>query len=172
MKEELIITPKTKIWDIIETYPQLEDKIIEFAPAFSKLKNPLLRRTIGKVATLQQASATGNVNINELVGLLRKEIGQNDTIMTTENNQYNFTKPEWFLIDKVTEEFDVREMLERGEHPVNKVIDDLKHLKDGGIYLMTVQFMPAPLIDKATAIGFNHWIDKKNEVLYKIYFSK
>lgn len=172
MKEELIITPKTKIWDIIETYPQLEDKIIEFAPAFSKLKNPLLRRTIGKVATLQQASATGNVNINELVGLLRKEIGQNNTIMATENNQYNFTKPEWFLNDNVTEEFDVREMLERGEHPVNKVIDDLKHLKDGDIYLMIVQFLPAPLIDKATAIGFNHWIDKKSEVLYQIYFTK
>ena len=87
MKDELIITPKTKIWDIIETYPQLEDKIIEYVPAFSKLKNPLLRRTIGKVATLQQASATGNVNINDLVGFLRKEIGQNEINMQMENNQ-------------------------------------------------------------------------------------
>lgn len=172
MKEELIITPKTKIWDIIETYPQLEDKIIEYVPAFSKLKNPLLRRTIGKVATLQQASATGNMNINDLVGFLRKEIGQNEINMQMENNQYNFNQPEWFSAEKVQEEFDVREMLERGEHPVNKVIDELKYLNDGDIYLMIVQFLPAPLIDKATAIGFKHWIDKKSETLYYIYFSK
>lgn len=172
MKDELIITPKTKIWDIIETYPQLEDKIIEYVPAFSKLKNPLLRRTIGKVATLQQASATGNVNINDLVGFLRKEIGQNEINMQMENNQYNFNQPEWFSAEKVKEEFDVREMLERGEHPVNKVIDELKYLNDGDIYLMIVQFLPAPLIDKATAIGFKQWIDKKSETLYYIYFSK
>ena len=172
MKDELIITPKTKIWDIIETYPQLEDKIIEYVPAFSKLKNPLLRRTIGKVATLQQASATGNVNINDLVGFLRKEIGQNEINMQMENNQYNFNQPEWFSAEKVQEEFDVREMLERGEHPVNKVIDELKYLNDGDIYLMIVQFLPAPLIDKATAIGFKQWIDKKSETLYYIYFSK
>lgn len=172
MKDELIITPKTKIWDIIETYPQLEDKIIEYVPAFSKLKNPLLRRTIGKVATLQQASATGNMNINDLVGFLRKEIGQNEINMQMENNQYNFNQPEWFSAEKVQEEFDVREMLERGEHPVNKVIDELKYLNDGDIYLMIVQFLPAPLIDKATAIGFKQWIDKKSETLYYIYFSK
>ncbi|MFV0391572.1 MAG: DUF1858 domain-containing protein [Paludibacteraceae bacterium] len=172
MKEELIITPKTKIWDIIEQYPELEEIIVEFAPAFSKLKNPLLRRTVGKVATLQQAAATGNVNINDLVGVLRKKIGQSGIMEATENNQYNFLRPEWFTADKVADELDAREMLSRGEHPVNKVMDDLRNLKENDVYKMIVSFLPAPLIDKASALGLRHWVDKQDETLYHVYFSK
>ncbi|MGC3977027.1 MAG: DUF1858 domain-containing protein [Paludibacteraceae bacterium] len=170
MNEELIITPKTKVWDIIERFPQLEETIIRYAPAFNKLKNPLLRRTIGKIATLQQAAATANVNIGELIQVLRKEIGQSDAMIETESEQYNFCKPEWFSSEKYITEFDAREMLDRGEHPVNKVMDDLKHLNKNSIYKMVVSFLPAPLIDKASALGIEHWIDKQNETLYHIYF--
>ncbi|MFV0471756.1 MAG: DUF1858 domain-containing protein [Paludibacteraceae bacterium] len=172
MKEELIITPKAKIWDIIETYPELEEVIVEFAPAFSKLKNPLLRRTIGKVATLQQAAATANVNINELVGVLRKKIGQSGIMEETDNKQYNFARPEWFVAEKVSEELDAREMLSRGEHPVNQVMADLKKLNENEIYKMVISFLPAPLIDKASALGAKHWVDKQDETLYHVYFSK
>ena len=48
----LIITPKTKVLELIETYPELEDVLIEYAPAFKNLKNPVLRRTVAKIATL------------------------------------------------------------------------------------------------------------------------
>jgi hypothetical protein len=33
-------------------------------------------------------------------------------------------------------------------------------------------FLPAPLIDKATSLNINHWIDKKADELYVIYFRK
>ena len=46
----LIISPKTKVLQLIETYPQLEDVLIEYAPAFKKLKNPVLRKTVAKIA--------------------------------------------------------------------------------------------------------------------------
>ena len=75
-KEKLIITPKTKVLELIETYPQLEDVLIKYVPAFSKLKNPLLRRTVAKIATLQQAASIGNVKTGDLINLLRKEVGQ------------------------------------------------------------------------------------------------
>jgi len=32
--DQLIITPKTKVYDLIETYPQLEDVLISMAPPF------------------------------------------------------------------------------------------------------------------------------------------
>ena len=59
--KNLIITPKTKVLELIETYPELEDILIEIAPAFKKLKNPILRKTVAKIATLQQAAAIGNI---------------------------------------------------------------------------------------------------------------
>ena len=75
----LIISPKTKVLQLIETYPQLEDVLINYVPAFKKLKNPILRKTVAKIATLQQAAVVGNVKVEDLINLLRKEVGQ-DTI--------------------------------------------------------------------------------------------
>lgn len=42
--EKLIITPKTKIYDLLESYPHLEAVLIATAPQFKKLKNPVLRK--------------------------------------------------------------------------------------------------------------------------------
>jgi len=54
MNEPLTITPETKLGELLERYPQLEQTLLDHSPAFAKLKNPLLRRTVAKVATLQR----------------------------------------------------------------------------------------------------------------------
>ncbi|MHB9140881.1 MAG: DUF1858 domain-containing protein [Paludibacter sp.] len=169
-KEELIITPKTKVFDIIEAYPQLEDILIAYVPTFEKLKNPVLRRTVGKVATLQQAAIIGNVNVGLLVNQLRQEIGQNAEETNSEEHQYIYQKPEWFDENKVTVKFDVREMLANGEHPVAQVMEDLKKQKENEIYQLVAPFLPVPLIDKASSLNFSHWIEKENDELFFIYF--
>ena len=125
---KLIITPKTKVLQLIETYPELEDKLISKVPTFKKLKNPLLRRTVAKIATLQQAASIGNIDVGELINFLRKEVGQ-ETMEEVEGSTYNTNKPVWFIEEDIIRELDVREMLSRGEHPVNQVISDLTHLK-------------------------------------------
>ena len=165
----LIITPKTKVLELIETYPELEDILIEIAPAFKKLKNPVLRRTVAKIATLQQAASIGGVKTEELINRLRKEVGQ-DLIAGEEGLQYNYQKPDWFSEHKIVNRFNVAEMLAAGEHPVNQVLSDLKKLGTDEIYELRAPFLPAPLIDKATSLGAKHWIDKKNEEAFIICF--
>jgi hypothetical protein len=167
----LIITPKTKVLELIETYPELEDVLIEYAPAFKNLKNPVLRRTVAKIATLQQAAAIGGVKTEELINRLRKEVGQ-DLITGESGSQYNYQKPEWFAEDKIVKRFNASEMLAAGEHPVNQVIADLNHLEAGKIYELKAPFLTAPLIDKATSLGLKHWVDKKSDEEYFIYFCK
>lgn len=167
----LIITPKTKVLELIETYPELEDVLIEIAPAFKKLKNPVLRRTVAKIATLQQAAAIGNVKTETLINRLRQVVGQ-DLIIGDSSTQYNFKKPDWFDDEKIAKRFNASEMLAVGEHPVNQVIADLNHLEALEIYLLIAPFLTAPLIDKATSLGLKHWIDKRNDEEYYIYFQK
>ena len=70
------ITPATKIADLLKEFPQLEATLIKYSPAFSALKNPVLRRTVAKVTSLQQAAKVGNVSIVEMVDTLRAEVGQ------------------------------------------------------------------------------------------------
>ncbi len=171
MNPTLMITPKTKVLQLIEAYPQLEDVLIDYVPAFKKLKNPILRKTVAKVATLQQAAAVGNVKIEDLINRLRKEVGQ-DAFSGGESGSYQTAKPDWFAETKITRELDVREMLSKGEHPVNQVMADLNGMPAGSIYKLTAPFLTAPLIDKAASIGVKHWVKKENEELFYIYFYK
>jgi uncharacterized protein (DUF2249 family) len=168
---KLVISPKTKISQLLEAYPQLEDVLISVVPTFTKLKNPVLRKTVAKVATLQQAAGIGSIKVEELINMLRKEVGQ-DTISLNVDMGYSTEKPAWFSESEVKYELDVREMLAAGEHPVNQVISDLNQLPEEEIYLVIAPFLPAPLIDKASSLNFMHWIQQEKEDLFKIYFKK
>jgi hypothetical protein len=171
INNNLIITPKTKVLQLIEAFPQLEDILIGYIPAFKKLKNPILRKTVAKITSLQQAAAVGNVKVEDLINLLRREVGQNlysDKVAAS----YNTTKPEWHSEAYIETVFDTKEMLASGEHPVNQVMADLKDMGKGKIYKLIAPFLTAPIIDKATSIGLSHWIEKINDEEYNIYFYK
>jgi hypothetical protein len=169
--ENVIITPKTKVMQLIETWPQLEDVLIEYVPAFSKLKNPVLRNTVAKIATLQQAAAIGNVKVEDLINRLRKEVGQ-DMLDESQGMSFNKNQPAWFDLAKLYKELDAREMLAAGEHPVNQVMADLKQLPPGKIYRLVAPFLPAPLIDKASSISMNHWVNQVSDNEFEVYFYK
>jgi len=168
---KLIISPKTKVLQLIETYPYLEDVLINYVPAFKKLKNPILRKTVAKIANLQQAAVVGKVKVEDLINLLRKEVGQ-DTIEMANEVNYNTKQPAWFDLSKVKSELDVREMLNTGEQPVNQVISDLNKIKTDEIYKVIAPFVPAPLIDKALSLEIEHWVKEEAEELFIVYFKR
>lgn len=56
----------TKILQLLEDNPNLMDVLIGISPEFKKLKNPLLRKTIGRFATLEHAAQTSGVPFEEL----------------------------------------------------------------------------------------------------------
>lgn len=156
---------------LIETWPELEDVLIDYVPAFSKLKNPVLRKTVARIATLQQAASVGNVKVEDLVNRLRKEVGQ-DLLRENEGNAYNINRPRWYDESKIHNELDARAMLDAGEHPVNQVMADLKQLPAGKIYRLTAPFLPAPLIDKASSVSVEHWVKEVSGEEFVIYFYK
>ena len=167
---ELIITPKTKVAELIEAYPDLEEALIHLVPAFEKLRNPVLRRTVARITTLQQASTIGGVKVEDLVNRLRRAVGQ-DTIAGAEAAAYNTRQPAWYAAERVVAGLDARPMLAAGEQPVAQVIADLNALRPGDIYRLVAPFLPAPLVDKATSLGVSHWIAQQDD-LYVIYFCR
>lgn len=170
--EKYIITPKSKIFDILEAYPQLEEVLINYVPEFEKIKNPVLRRTVGKVASLQQAAKIGNVDVAELVNHLRGTVGQQGGDLELEEKEYRYDAPAWFDVARITTSLDARPMLTQGEHPVGQVMADLQKLPAGAIYQLIVPFLPAPLIDKATSLGCSHWVKEEEAELFMVYFAK
>jgi hypothetical protein len=170
-KNQLVITPKTKVLQLIEAYPQLEDVLIAYVPAFKKLKNPVLRNTVARITTLQQAASIGNVHVGDLVNHLRKEVGQ-ELFSADQDGGYKTSQPSWYNDNLIENQLDAREMLAVGEHPVNQVISDLNKLSEGKIYKLTAPFLPAPLIDKASSLQFDHWVKKEQDDLFLIFFVK
>jgi hypothetical protein len=166
---ELIITPKVKVAQLLETYPQLEAVLVEYAPIFEKLKNPALRRTIARITTLQQAAAVGEVKVEELINRLREEVGQELTTAAI-SAEYTILQPPWFKEELISATFDAADVLDGGEQPVNQVIADLQQLEGGKIYQLVAPFLPAPLIDKATSLNLEHWVNQDDSGKFNIYF--
>lgn len=65
-----------KVGQLLEIYPEAESLLIEWVPAFKSLQDPVLRRTGGRIATLEQAARMAGVNVQDLVHWLRLALGQ------------------------------------------------------------------------------------------------
>jgi DUF438 domain-containing protein len=68
------LNAKTKIDNLLKRYPFLEDFLAGLSSKFSKLKSPIMRKTIGKVATLQQIASFGDFPLRELLEKIRAEV--------------------------------------------------------------------------------------------------
>lgn len=154
---KLIITPKTKVFALLEAFPELEAELIGYVPAFEKLRNPVLRNTVARVASLQQAAAVGGVPVADLVNRLRKAVGQESLTGMTES-LYNTVQPLWFDESLPTTTLDAQSQLDRGEQPIDTALAALADLKPGHLYRVIAPFLPAPMIDKATSLGLSHWV--------------
>ena len=80
------ITPETKVAKLLEAYPDLEEVLIGLAPAFGKLRNPVLRKSVAKVATLRQAAKVGGISLAEMINALREKAGISDRMVAEEGS--------------------------------------------------------------------------------------
>lgn len=143
--------------------------LIEISPVFAKLKNPILRKTVAKVATLQQVAVIGNIPVEELVNRMRKEVGQGTTSGITEGAEYlSAEPPQWFWPEKITDHFDATILINTGESPMNEVLHRVKNLKQENIFELSTPFVPAPIIEILLEKGFRVWVvqEKSNFISY------
>jgi len=70
------INAATKIDDLLKEYPFLEDFLVRLSPKFKGLKNPIMRKTIGKVATLSKIAGIGGLDLDDFLATLTAEINR------------------------------------------------------------------------------------------------
>ena len=165
------ITPQTKINDLLNTYPELELFLMNLNPKYKKLKNPILRKTVAKIATLTQVAKIGGYDVRELVNLLRAEVGQEPIEgtdnKTTDTNEQRAT-PKW-IHNPPAQQLDATTLLAAQKNPMIEVTSFLKQLKPGEHLLLTSDFLPAPLIDAFEKQGYEVYSEELNENSYKTY---
>jgi len=169
-KPSLEITPETNMGDLLKTYPELEDELIKMAPPFKKLKNPLLRRGIGTVASLKHVASVGNIPINQLISQINEAIGNpaNETSYTVD--EYYTPQPGWFSDEKVVVTIVENELEDKDNMTLVEVNRRARDVKEGEILELVTDFLPAVGIDVMRKKGYESWSVKTEQELTKTYF--
>ncbi len=144
---ETLVTPDTRIGELIREHPEILEFLIGFSPRFAALRNPVMRRTIGRVATVAQAASIADVPAPALVMALRKELGQRGgEAAGDEGDTSPAFRPGWAGTVDPAIVFDGDELIAQGQAPVNVVRQRLAELNPGDVILLRVSFKPEPLI--------------------------
>jgi hypothetical protein len=144
------ITPETKLGPLLDAHPELEEPLVALVPAFGKLKNPILRKTVASVATLEQAARVGGIPLPDLLAFLRERAGQAPAEAPAEPaapSQVPTELPPWFQPGSVVLELDAAALLAVGEHPVGRIRQALAAHPAGATVVVTSAFEPAPLLE-------------------------
>ncbi len=166
------ITPDSRLGEVLERWPEREQVRVELAPHFRALRNPVLRRTVAKVATLRQVSKVSGVGLGVLVATLRAGAGLAPAAAEEEAGETATERPAWANERSAARTHDACAAIEAGEHPMPRVIADLLALRDGEVYALVTPFVPAPLVDLAREKGFLAFSVAEGDALVRTYFRR
>ena len=71
------IKKETIIGDLVKEYPFIKEFLFNLSPKFSKLKNPILFKTMSSIATIEMISEKGGFKIEDLIDKIVEEINTN-----------------------------------------------------------------------------------------------
>jgi hypothetical protein len=172
--DDFSIKPSTKVGALLDRFPELEEVLIEIAAPFRKLRNPILRRSVAKVASLGQVAAVGRVPVDELVNSLRAAVGQEPIGSEDVDGAaaYFPSQPDWFDRTKIVASIDEREARDPDKMTLVTVLQTATRLQRTEIVELITTFLPAPGIDIMKRKGFLVWSVQERPDLIRTYFSK
>ena len=143
------ITPQTKVAELLDAYPELEAVLIGMAPAFKKLRNPVLRRTVAKLASLETAAGMAKLKPHELVRKLREVVGQSmdDGASDVVESNVQEEVPDWVIHGAVVATVDADALLAQGQMPLTEALTLAQHLGGSDLVCVRVSFKPVPMVD-------------------------
>ena len=182
------ITADMKIRDVLDID---EEKMVEalswLSPAFQRLRNPILRKTMSGRVTVEQASRIASIPLTEVLYVLNLTAGVPAEEIA---NQLKFLGREHFEphagnaperpdeIAGVSEAdanvlfVDVMAEHERGEDPLPRIMRaffDVKSARDK-ILMIHHPFDPIPLRDLFAREGFASWAEERTPSHWFVYF--
>jgi len=170
------LTPATKVADLLESWPELEEVLIAQAPAFRRLKNPVLRRTVARVATLEQAAGVGGVPVRELVAVLRRAAGMEadggPADAGTGASSGPQAPPDWLDPARVGETLDADALLDAGQVPLTLVNERARALAPGQILRIDSGFRPVPLVEALAKQGYRSFVHEAEPGRFETFVTR
>jgi hypothetical protein len=161
-----------KVEEVLRRWPKLLEVFLEASPAFQRLKNPLLRRTMPRLVTVAQAARIGGLEPEELVARLNRALGVEAAPKGGGEGAESLlgTPPPAWLSAPVGFHLDVRPVLEAGGEPFQRIMAAAKEVEPGKRLVLEVLFEPVPLYRVLARQGFLAWCERVREGHYRAHF--
>ena len=174
MPERDPILASWKISDVLKTYPELLDVLVDLTPAFRKLRNPVLRRVQTRLVTVQQAAGIAGLDPRQLVRTLNQAVGITapEVVGKPAEGASIVEEPGWVAIAPVVRELDVREMLDKGQEPFRLITGTAREVRQGEAMALVTGFEPLPLYDALAKQGFDHWGEPLGDGDWRVLFHR
>jgi len=169
MKE---ITLETKVAELLNDYEGMKDILIKINPKFKKLNNPVLRRTLAKIAGVRQAAIVGGMDPFDLLNQLRIAVGQ--TPLESANSvaiASSSEVPAW-IVKEPKATIDANVLLDEEANPLVKAYSILKKLNHGDILTIIADFQPEPLIEEFEKTGHEVYCQEIDDAHFVTYIKK
>ncbi len=167
-----MISRDTKVGKMLKEYPQTLDVLLATSTHFSKLQNPLLRKTLAPRVTIEQAAKIAGVNLSELLQKLNLKIGANMSILqpkaTLSASSPQESRPP-ILNNLQPVELDVRPILQGGVDPLKTILKTVEQLAANEYLHLINSFEPIPLYAVLGKRGFDHFTEF-DEGVFHVHF--
>lgn len=167
-----MIRPEMRVSELLKEHPQLLGVLIEASPAFAKLKNPLLRRTMPRLVTLAQAARIGGLEPDALLERLNRALGveaAREEVSVGNESKLGTPRPEW-LASPVGFHLDVRPILAAGGEPFGAIMAAAREVAAGQRLCLEAPFEPLPLYRVMQRKGFEAWCEQVGPEHYRVHF--
>lgn len=172
-----IITPEMKIYNIVKEYPNLMDVLIEESPKFKKLTNKIVFNTMAKITDVREAAKIGNLEVDDLLLALNKNIGQEQEYLEARaqllgkevESEEDKTDQEW---RGLKESFNIVDVRELGDDTFSTIMELADKTKEQEGFCVIQKFEPTPLYKALSKRGFEYLTEQIGEEEYKTYFYK
>lgn len=168
----MAITPETKIGDFLAAHPDQQEALIARVPEFARLRNPVLRRTVAKLATVEHAARMAGLPTAELVRFLRELAGETAGPVAEGPVPAEEPRPEWARPSTVRSTLDAEALMAAGEHPLARVRRALLTLAPGEAMQLLSPFRPEPLLDQFRQEGTRCWCEAESAGRFRTWILK
>lgn len=170
--------------DRIHVVLQRDEKLLEVlaaaSPAFEKLRNGALRRTMARLVTVEQAARIAGLDPAALVDRLNRALDPSapppepEAPAVAAPAEPTAPVPDALLAipAEMTVDADVREELRAGREPFQLILDAARRTPDGGLLRVRAIFEPAPLYPVLARQGFTHFTERISHDDWRVWFHR
>ena len=172
----MVIRKEDRVADVLARDERLVETFVAASPAFAMLRNPVTRRTLARLATVEAAARVAGIDADALTeSLNRAASGDGSARAPLPATPPRAPGPPRELLDVPAErvlDLDVREDLRNGREPFSRIMAARRDLPGDGVLRLRAVFEPVPLYAVMAKQGYAHWTERLADDDWRVWFHR